>query len=59
MQAYMKLVKLMLFLLFVAHFTALSFYGCAVIETKYGVPRTWADIDDLPNQEWYIQYIHR
>lgn len=55
----MKLAKLILFLIIVAHLTALSFYGCAIIEMKYDYERTWAHVAELPSQSWIIQYIHR
>lgn len=48
----MKLFKLIIFLMFIAHLAALGFYKCGILEIYYGENYTWLHIDDLLEKPW-------
>lgn len=54
----MELLKLLFFILYVAHLCCCSWHYLAIYEIRRGEERTWFELVGVRNSEWIVRYVH-
>ena len=54
----MELLKLLFFILYVAHLCCCSWHYLAIYEIRRGEERTWFEAVGIRNSEWIVRYVH-
>ena len=54
----MELIKLLFFILYVAHLCCCSWHYLALYEIRRGEERTWFEAVGVRNSEWIVRYVH-